>query len=330
MASKQLTVLGIATPLSRGSRDVCPYCSRSLEPRRTLCPSCGKRPFVHEARLVLMGLAGLSLAGSLLIAPWRVGLFALTWVFAGAGLYLMSRREIRQADNRYVFLPLAALMFALIPIATGSVAAGMLAGLATAFAYFALPALHSPASEDLSRSIEEFEAQNQLGYGFGTIREQIRATIAASENAKRGVLGRELLPRIDRLLDERLLAVLKRKVSLERIMATTDPSKLEEERRKAIDRASLIKSDAVRGELARSAALSKAMIENYQKIAELLNVYNVQVRNLQKVLLNLNMKVAASAFNDGGLDTIREPLDALDHEVEFLEKSFRELDLLMP
>ncbi|MBI3891614.1 MAG: hypothetical protein HY303_08805 [Candidatus Wallbacteria bacterium] len=330
MAKNKLPVLGMATPTARGGRDVCPYCSRSLEPRKALCPSCGKRPFLREGRMALMALSGLSFAGSLVIAPWRGLLFALTWVFLGAGLFLFGRREMKLADNRRVFLPLAGLLYVVIGLASGSVGMTGLAVLATAFTYFALPSLHSPTSEDMSASIEEFEAQNQLGYGFGIIRDQIRSTIGASDAAKRAVLGRELMPRIDKLLDERLLAVLKRKVSLERILATTDPSRLEEERRKAIDRASLIKSDAVRGELARSAALSKAMIDNYQKIAELLNIYNVQVRNLQKVLLNLNMKIAASAFNDGGLDTIREPLEALDHEVEFLEKSFRELDLLMP
>ncbi|MBI4870552.1 MAG: hypothetical protein HY814_03190 [Candidatus Riflebacteria bacterium] len=319
-----------AVPASRrGGREVCVYCNRTMEPRRGLCPHCGKTPFMRESRVGLLGLSGAFFVSSLALQPWAGLLFALSVLFLSGGLFLMARQEHRMSEQRLVFLPLAFLMFAMIPWLAGSAVPLVLALLGTAFTYCALPSLHSPASEDLSRSIEEFEAHNQLTYGFGNIRDQIRATISASDGAKQMVLTRELMPRINHLLDKKLLSILKRKVSLERIMATTDPNRLEDDRKRALDRAALVKSDAVRGELARSAALSKSMQDNYQKIAELLNVYNVQIRNLQKVLLNLNMKIAASAFNDGGLDSIREPLDALDQEMEVLERSFKDFDLML-
>ena len=230
-------------------------------------------------------------------------------------------------DYRRVFLPLAVVVYGLIPYVTGSWTALVLALMATGFTYAAVPSLHSPASDDFSSTIEEFEAQNQLQYGFGELRDQIRATIDASEGLKHAVLTKDLLPRVDKLLDQRLLSSLKRKVSLERILATTDPARLEEDRRKAVDRAALIKSDKVRGELARSAALSKSMLENYGKISELLNIYNVQIRNMQKVLQNMNMKIATMAFDDGGLGALREPLDTLDEELLVMERSFKEFDL---
>lgn len=313
----------------RGGRDVCPYCNRLADRKKDICPHCGKKPLLHEARWALLILSGLCLMASVALEPLRGILFGLSALFLSGGLYLFSKPQQKLSDNRLVFLPLALLVFGLIPVATGSMAGLALALVGTVFSYFAIPSLHSPGSEDLSKCIEEFEAQNQLAYGFGNIRDQIRATIAASEGVKQAVLSRDLLPRIDRLLDQKLLSILKRKVSLERILATTDPARLEEERKKTLERASLIKSDAVRTELARSATLASSMLDNYARIAELLNIYNVQIRNLQKVLLNLNMKIAATAFDDGGLDSIRMPLDAIDQEMEIMERSFREIDVTL-
>ncbi len=315
---------------SRGGKNICPYCNRVLNKDRKLCPSCGKRPFLTESRMVLLAFSASAFIASILLQPWRGVLFGLSALSFTSSLFLFSRPEPNMADQRKVFLPMAGALFLAIPLLSGSLSTLFLALFGTAFTYFALPALHSPSSEDMSRGIEEFEAQNQLTYGFGTIRDQIHATIAASEGLKQTVLTKDLLPRVDRLLDQKLLSILKRKVSLERILATTDPARLEEDRRRAIDRASLIKSDAVRGELARGAALSRSMLDNYQKISELLNIYNVQIRNLQKVLLNLNMKIATMAFKDDdlGLGPLREPLDAIDEEMEVMERSFKEFDVM--
>jgi hypothetical protein len=320
-----------AIPASaRGGQEVCVYCNRTIQKRKDgLCPHCGKAPFLREARNGLLLLSTLCFLGSLPVTPVRGLLFAMTTLFFASYVYLFTRPQQRLMDNQRVFLPLAALMYLAIPMATGSLFGLVLALLGTGFTYCALPSLHSPESEDGSRGIEEFEAQNQLTYGFGGIREQIRGTIAASDGIKQSLLTKELLPRIDQLLDKKLLSILRRKVSLERIMASTDPMRLEDDRKRALDRATVVKSDAVRSELARSAVLSKAMMDNYQRVGELLNVYNVQIRNLQKVLLNLNMKIAASAFNDGGLDSIRQPLDALDQELDMLERSFKDVDQLM-
>lgn len=161
------------------------------------------------------------------------------------------------------------------------------------------------------------------------LRGEIRRTITAGDKDRGGILARNLLPKIEGLIDHKLASLKRKKMSLDQVHRNSNPREIRADIER-LERETAAETDpGLHKALEKSLSISRAMLENHEKIEKMRRLYDVQEQIIVKILKNLNMKIATLNLSDGSSASVERDIEKIESEVKVIEDSFVDVDEIL-